>query len=882
MQSFPLAKMFVLWAAWAAQGAAQAAVDSNVAQGPPSEPALVQQAMQALAVPFEANGGQFDERVAFVARTFAGAIYVTRQGRIVYSLPGPVAAAGSDARAHAGKATPPTTRKAGWSLTETLAGAMPLAPVGGDAATAQVTRFSGPHGYQAATYRNVHLGQAWPGVAVELAARGSNVEKLFHVAPHADAGQIQVRVDGALSLRLGEGGELIATTGHGDVAYTAPVAFQEIEGRRVDVPVRYALSAAGDGYGFALGAHDRRLPLVIDPLLQSTYLGGAGGDEVWALALDTATGDVVVGGMTWSTDFPGTQGGAQPVSGGNYDAFVARLSGDLKTLRQSTYLGGAGEDDARALVIDAATGDVVIGGTTQSTDFPGTPGGVQPVYGGGTKNGFVARLSADFRTLRQSTYLGESEIYDGASVMTLAMDVATGDVVVGGRTTSTHFPGTAGGAQPVSGSGLSYDDGFVARLSGDLRTLRQSTYLGGSMYDSIYSLAIEAGTGDVMVGGRTGSADFPGIADGAQPAYGGGYYDGFVARLSGDLRTLRQSTYLGGWSDDFIDLLALDAATGDAVVGGKTRSGLPGTSGGAQPVSGGGHREDGFLARLSGDLKTLRQSTYLGGASWDYAKALAIDAATGDVVVGGSTQSTNFPDTPGGAQPVSGGNYDAFVARLSGDLKTLRQSTYLGGAGEDYVNALVIDTATGDVVVGGWTGSTDFPGTQGGAQPAFGGNFDAFVARLSGDLKAISPQAIIFPPQPGQNLVAGGRFAIDPPATASSGLPVSYASATPAVCTVSGSTVTMVGAGTCTLVASQGGNAQWLPAADATQNVLIQDTTGLVPIGPPTTPPTTPPTVPPTAPGAATAIPTLGWGSLALLGLLAGALGAARLQRQRP
>ncbi|MFC4924227.1 hypothetical protein [Delftia deserti] len=64
--------------------------------------------------------------------------------------------------------------------------------------------------------------------------------------------------------------------------------------------------------------------------------------------------------------------------------------------------------------------------------------------------------------------------------------------------------------------------------------------------------------------------------------------------------------------------------------------------------------------------------------------------------------------------------------------------------------------------------------------------------------------------------------------------------------------------------------------------MLIQDTTGLVPIGPPTTPPTTPPTVPPTAPGAATAIPTLGWGSLALLGLLAGALGAARLQRQRP
>ncbi|MDA4570634.1 hypothetical protein, partial [Escherichia coli] len=104
----------------------------------------------------------------------------------------------------------------GWSLTETLVGALPLSPSGGEAAGTQITRFSGPHRYQPSTYRNLHLGQAWPGVQVELAVRGTNVEKLFHVAPQADPGQIQVRVDGALSLRLGEGGELVAATGHGD------------------------------------------------------------------------------------------------------------------------------------------------------------------------------------------------------------------------------------------------------------------------------------------------------------------------------------------------------------------------------------------------------------------------------------------------------------------------------------------------------------------------------------------------------------------------------------------------------------------------------------------------------------------------------------------
>jgi hypothetical protein len=199
---------------------------------------------------FEANSGQFEERVAFMAQTSTGTAHVTRKGQVVYSLA---------QLAHG---------EGGGRLTKTLDGARPLAPVGGDAADALVSRFVGPRSYQAATYRNVHLGQAWPGVRVELAARGGQVAKRFHVAPHADAGQIRVRVDGALSLRLGVGGELIASMAHGDVVHAAPVACQAMEGRRVKVPARYAIDAAGEAYGFALGAHDPALPLVIAPWAQ--------------------------------------------------------------------------------------------------------------------------------------------------------------------------------------------------------------------------------------------------------------------------------------------------------------------------------------------------------------------------------------------------------------------------------------------------------------------------------------------------------------------------------------------------------------------------------------------------------------------------------------
>ena len=78
------------------------------------------------------------------------------------------------------------------------------------------------------------------------------------------------------------------------------------------------------------------------------------------------------------------------------------------------------------------------------------------------------------------------------------------------------------------------------------------------------------------------------------------------------------------------------------------------------------------------------------------------------------------------------------MARLTADLGTLDQATYLGGGLTDAVTALAID-GSGNAVVAGQTGSSDFPGTTGGAQPSFGGGADAFVARLTPDLRLVRP-----------------------------------------------------------------------------------------------------------------------------------------------
>lgn len=117
---------------------------------------------------------------------------------------------------------------------------------------------------------------------------------------------------GANKLALGKRGELIVQTGNGPVTYTAPIAYQEdASSKSSEIKVAYALNTSAHSYGFTVGDYNPGQALVIDPLLQSTYLGSAGDGYATALAIHPVSGDVYVTGKTVSTTFPGAGGGAQ-------------------------------------------------------------------------------------------------------------------------------------------------------------------------------------------------------------------------------------------------------------------------------------------------------------------------------------------------------------------------------------------------------------------------------------------------------------------------------------------------------------------------------------------------------------------------------------------
>jgi len=664
------------------------------------------------------NEGQWDERALFSAPGYFGTTWITKDGELLH-----VAIKGKES----------------WVISERWVGGKVQAIKGEEELQTKVSYFIGndpsKHRSNLPTYRYVSLGEVWSGIEVKLKATQKTVEKLFYVKPGADPSKIVVEVGGAKGLKLSKDGEIIIKTGLGELKLSKPIAWQEKDGKKLPVEVSYKLIGK-NRYSFEVAKADPTLPIVIDPILQSTYLGGSGDDDAYALAIHPTTGDVYVAGDTESTDFPKTTGGAQASKGGRYDAFVTRLNSSLTQILQSTYLGGSNNDYARALAIHPTTGEVYVAGWTLSTDFPRTSGGAQASYRGGLTDAFVARLNSSLTQILQSTYLGGSS---GDYASALAIHPTTGDVYVAGWTLSTDFPGTSGGAKAICISCEILDpDAFVARLNSGLTQILQSTYVGERSWDEGHALAIHPKTGEVYVAGWTRSTDFPRIFGGAQTSYGGGRSDAFVARLNSSLTQILQSTYLGGSGDDDARALAIHPTTGEVYVAGITNStNFPRTSGGAQASYRGG-LTDTFVARLNSSLTQILQSTYLGGSSGDYARALAIHPKTGEVYVAGVTNSTDFPNTAGGAQTsYGGGRSDAFVARLNSSLTQILQATYLGGRnGGNDAYALAIHSTTGEVYVAGYTTSTDFPGTSGGAQASNNGSSDAFVARLTADLAA--------------------------------------------------------------------------------------------------------------------------------------------------
>ncbi|MBI4468212.1 MAG: SBBP repeat-containing protein [Acidobacteria bacterium] len=685
---------------------------------------------------FEANQGQFDGQVKFLARGSGYNLFLTSTEAVIQLRNHPV-----------GHLPAPTdngqlTTDKSAVVRMQLVGADPDAPVRGlDALPGKTNYLIGNDPRQwhteIANYRQVQYEGIYPGIDLIYYGNQRQLEYDFVVAPGADPRLIRLSFAGVDRLDLDAEGQLVLHTAGQTLRQHKPVIYQEIDGERVEVEGAFRIQdpeSKNPTVGFEVAQYDQAQPLVIDPVLvYCTYLGGSTYEFPHGIAADVG-GNAYVIGSTTSTNFP-TMNPLQPTPRGGLcslppntgglcnDGFVSKLNPTGTALLYSTYVGGSGHDIPLGIALDL-DGNAYVAGVTGSTDFPRV-NPLQFFYGGGDTDAFVFKLNSSGSALGYSTFLGGSG--DDASGpntndVSIAVDAA-GSAYVTGDTDSSNFP-TVNAFQPAYGGGGV--DAFVAKLNPSGAALIYSTYLGGSLNDAGRSIAADA-AGNAYVTGFTVSTNFP-IANALQPVYGGGANDCFVAKLNPGGSALVYSTYLGGTLQDQGRSIAIDT-TGNAYLAGNTGSADFPSVNAFQPVFGGG-ATDAFVAELNPRGSALIYSSYLGGAGADTGSGIAVDTA-GNAHIAGRTASTNLP-TLNALQPVYGGGaFDHFVAKLNVSGSALIYSTYLGGS--DNENALYTNAvdAAGNHYVTGQTSSTNLP-LANPLQPAYGGGAtEGYVAKIA-------------------------------------------------------------------------------------------------------------------------------------------------------
>ena len=700
---------------------------------------------------FELNEGQTHERVKFLARSNGYVLFLTAT-EAVMAFDNPAihrkgkeerdSRENSDFEAMEKKGRPPRS-----ILRLKLKGANPAPQIEGlDQLPASSNYFAGqdPAAWRTGipNFARVRYAQVYPGIDMIYYGEQRRLEYDFIVAPETNPEQIEIGFEGIQNFEISRTGDLLLQNELAPIRLSKPEAYQEIDGVKAEVEISYVAKDL-HSVGFQLGAYDPGRPLIIDPvLIYSTYLGGSGFDQGYAIATD-AVGNAYVTGQTAAIDFPTTAGAFQTNYGGG-DAFVAKLNPAGSALVYATYLNSA---SGNGIAVDSA-GNAYVTGDAGPITFPTTANAFQTAPMG--YDTFVTKLNSSGSGLVYSARFGGNLDDFGRGI---AID-GSGNAYITGwtvcRSTVCTFP-TVNAFQPNYAGGN--NDAFVTKIDSSGSSLIYSTYLGGGKIingtdDWGEAIAVDT-AGSAYVTGYTYAPDFPVTAGAFDTSRAG--LDAFVTKFTPDGAALVYSTFLGGAGREQGQGIAVDA-NGNAYVTGTTESfdspftsayeGFPVTAGAFQTKG----SYDAFVSKLNAKGSALIYSTYLGGsAGVDRGWAIALDDS-GNACVTGDTASSDFPISNAIQGVYGGGSTDVFVTKLNASGSGLIYSTFLGGNLTDEGRGIACKGS--DVFLTGDTSSGNFP-TSNPLQVNNGGGLenhdDAFVVRIGDLAPTPTPSPVVTP-----------------------------------------------------------------------------------------------------------------------------------------
>lgn len=663
-----------------------------------SSPATAQQ-LQVLAqspLSFEPNQGQSDAQVRFLAHGLGYGLFLTDTGA-VFELQHAAAGANSGVGGE----------DSVFSMDLVGAQAHPQI-VGLDELPGKSNYFVGndPRQWQhnVANYGKVAYHGVYPGVDLLYYGNQGQLEYDLVVAPGSNPQVIRLAFNGVQQLTIDAAGDLVVHLPGGTIVNHAPVVYQESAGGRQAIAGRYVLEG-NNQVGFAVGAYDAGRPLIIDPVEGfSTQYGGVYGDEGLAVAVDKF-GDLYVTG--WAVSYGlATYGNpyqsdprSESISGASFTIGFDPNGQPFAT----TYFGGThgvslGATEALAIAI-GNQGNVHLGGITDCYDLPTTPNASQRIFPvGSSEVGWYAELTPGLSTLVKSSYTpGGNGI---TSVQALAVDQYN-NVFMAGYNNLANSPTTSGATHTTALNKV-----FVREVNSNDQVLYSATLPGGHTWDFYnvhLGLTLDP-NGHAIVASQTASSALPTTPGAVQPTLSG-TDDAFVAVLDSSGRVIA-ATYYG--NNARATGVTTDAA-GNICITGTNSSGI-------------------FVAKFTPNLTGVLYYKLVGsGVSTGIA-----GSPSGIVWVTGYGNSSNLAVTPDAIQKTIGGGYDAIVGELDTTQPVASSVLYLsykGGSKDDFGMGIAVDLA-GNVYVGGFTLSNDFPTTPGARQRTNNGYQDYFAEKL--------------------------------------------------------------------------------------------------------------------------------------------------------
>ncbi len=505
---------------------------------------------------------------------------------------------------------------------------------------------TGVLGALAVDYTNLY-----DGINAHVYSEEGNIKYEFIVSPNTDADQIQLKYVGTDGLSL-QDGNLIIKTSLGEVKELKPFCFQYINDERKEVAGKFSLKNNIVSFSFPKG-YDKNYPLTIDPAIVFCSFTGSTADNWGFTATYDSTGAFYAGGVVVN-DQPGfstSLTGSYPVTigaiqinygGGNNpgaglgivptDVSVSKFDPTGATCIYATYFGGTDNEQPHSMIVDHA-GNLVIAGRTFSiaSSFPLTAGCFDNTYNG-AGDIFVAKFNSTGTVLLGSTYVGGSG-EDGVNVFLSELTIgglkhnyaddarsevivdANNNIYVTASTRSTDFPTVIPTQSALGGQ----QDAVVFELNSNLSSLMWSTYLGGTLNDAGYVLAInKINPSEIFVAGGTESPTFPVTTGTLNPSYLGGT-DGFLLKFNTGSKALMAGTFIGTNQYDQTFGVQTDDSNHVFIVG-QTMGAYPVTPGVFSVPN-----SSQYITKLNTNLTTILASTVFGTGS-TFSTDIAINA----------------------------------------------------------------------------------------------------------------------------------------------------------------------------------------------------------------------------------------------------------------